>query len=352
MSATNLSPTRTVGEVTAYVQSLGLKVVAADLLRFTNSPSTCGTKRTGGVFNMLYTSMKRLPVNQLSLILSVAVLPVAIQAQELPITEQARVPGKISDGTPSIRKNIIKPSQDFKINWSQVKYVNGQKFTINKVEPPVPPVKKQQTAADRAKSEREYQELLKTMKPSGGAFMVFATIYDHNKTLVTFNHEGEEYKVWSNLDWNLLCGFASFEGREKRYSMMLLPSNASTETIKAEKNREIEASIAKIPPLPDLSTKGPHYTVIDGDVDNDEAMEFLEAIHDLYAVEETRLKTAYEARKINWKIRAEKEAELRKNPPPKPDITISFWERDVVKERREAKAAKALETSAQKGGQR
>jgi len=81
-------------------------------------------------------------------------------------------------------------------------------------------------------------------------------------------------------------------------------------------------------------------------------MEFLEAIHDLYAAEKARLRTAYQARIKNHKIQALKDAELRKNPLPKPDITINFWKRDVVKERQEAKAAKALEAAAQKGGQR
>ena len=195
------------------------------------------------IFNMLYTSMKRLTVYQLSLILSVAVLPVSLQAQEVSITEQARVPGRISDGRPApIKPKVKKPSQDFKINWSQIKYVNGQKFTINEVEPPVIPPKKKPTAADREKSEREFQELMKTLKPSGGTFMIFAEIYNNKTTLLTFNHEGEKYEVWSNLDWNLLCGFANFEGRGRRYGLFLLPSNSSTEGIKGILKKDISLS--------------------------------------------------------------------------------------------------------------
>jgi len=294
--------------------------------------------------------MKRFHTYYLLLTLSVAVLPASLQAQEVSISQQARIPGKISDGRLApVKPKVQQPLAKYNIRSTQVNIVNGQKFTINEIAPPVIPPKKELTAEEIAKRDREFQELLKTMKQSGGTFMVFAEIYDNKATLLTFNHEGERYKVWSNLDWNLLCGFANFEGRGKQYGLFLLPSNTSIEGIKRDIEKGYKLILPTIPELPDLKTKGPHYMVVVGDEKNDEAMEFLEAIHDLYAVEETRLKTAYEARKINWKIRAKKEAELRKNPPPKPDITINFWERDVVKERREAEAAKALKAT-QRGG--
>jgi len=267
---------------------------------------------------------------------------------EVIIFQQARVPGGISDGRPSPRKAAVKPIPDYKIHWSQIKYVNGQKFIINSIEPPVLPLKVQLTTEEIEKQDKEYQELLKTLKPAGGTFMVFATIYDNQKTLVTFNHEGVSFRCWSNIDWNYLNGFVSFEGRGKRYSMMLLPSNASIERIKEDIAKGHELILPAIPPLPDLATKGPHYTVIEGDTENDDAMEFIEANHDLYAAEKTRLIAAHAERLKDQKIQALKDVELRKNPLPKPDITINFWKRDVVKERQKA-AAKAIE---QEGGQR
>ena len=266
---------------------------------------------------------------------------------EIVILEQARVLGEVSDGRQSSRKAVVKPLPDYKIHWSQIKYVNRQKFIINSIEPPVLPLKVRLTAEEIEKQDKEYQELLKTLKPAGGTFMVFATIYDNQKTLVTFNHEGVNFRCWSNIDWNYLNGFVSFEGRGKRYSMMLLPSNASIERIKEDIAKGHELILPAIPPLPDLATKGPHYTVIEGDTKNDDAMEFIEAIHDLYAAEKVRLIAAHTERLRNHKIQALKDAELRKNPLPKPDITINFWKRDVVQERQEA--AKAAEL---KGEQR
>jgi len=262
-------------------------------------------------------------------------------AEEVIISELARVPGEISDGSPAIRKAVVKPLPDYKIHWSQIRHVNGQKFTINNIEPPTPPIKKELSSEEIEKRDKEFQELLKTLKPSGGTFMVFAEIFDNKTTLVTFNHEGERFEVWSNLDWNYLCGFANFEGRGKRYGLFLLPSNTSIEGIKRDIGKGDKLILPTIPELPDLATKGPHYTVVKGDTDNDEAMEFIEAIHDLYAAEKGRLIAAHTERFKNSKIQALKDAELRKNPPPKSDITINFWERDVVKERQDA--AKAAE---------
>ena len=278
------------------------------------------------------------------LVLFASVLfPASSTAAELIISKQARVPGKISDGSPPApKKAVVKPLPDYKIKWSQIRQVNGQKFTINKIEPPELPIKVELTAEEKELRWKDYQELLKTLKPSGGTFMTFAEIYDNTTTLVTFNHEGERYEVWSNLDWNLLAGFSTFEGRGKRYGFFLLPSNTSIEGIKRDIEKGYKLILPTIPPLPDLATKGPHYTVVKGNTGNDEAMEFIEAIHDLYAAEKGRLIAAHTERLKNRKIQALIDDELRKNPPPKPDITINFWDRDVVKERQEA-AAKAIE---------
>ena len=184
---------------------------------------------------------------KLFLLFSAALSSISI-ADEVSFSDQARVPGKISEGRPSVQLQMPQePLPGFRIHWSQVKYVNGQKFTINRIEPPIIPSKKEITEEEKAQQEKEFQESLKTLKPSGGAFMVFATIYDNKTTLVSFSHEGEKFVVWSNLDWNYLGGFATFEGRGKRYDMMLLPINASIERLKAEIEQGYEVTLPTIP---------------------------------------------------------------------------------------------------------
>ena len=337
MSAVNSSPNRQGRGGGGVCPELRLKGRYGRLVAVLSTPRP----PSGSLSNDL-TTMKLVILSSAVLLLNGVSLLSSRAEDEVTILEQARVPDKISDGSPSIPKAVVKPLPDYKIHWSQIRYVNGQKFTINNIEPPVQPLKARLSVEELEQRDKDYQERLKTLKPSGGTFMVFATIYDNQNTLVTFNHEGERYEVWSNLKWNYLGGFASFEGRGKRYDMMLLPTSASIEGIKAEIEQGYEVTLPTIPQLPDLATKGPHYTVIEGDTDNDDAMEFIEAIHDLYAAEKGRLIAAHTERLKNCRIQALKDEELRKNPPPKPDITINFWKRDVVKERQEA-AAKAIE---------
>ena len=58
------------------------------------------------------------------------------------------------------------------------------------------------------------------------------------------------------------------------------------------------------------------------------ALEFLEAIHDLYEEKETELIEAHEKRVADQIARQE---QLRLNPPKKKDVEVHFWNNDVNK---------------------
>lgn len=250
--------------------------------------------------------------------------PVFAQERELSTGLDAKVIGGISDGKPSppLPPKVL---PKYRINWTQVHQKNGQKIIVNQVQAPVPAMKpevERMSDEELAQRSREFEKNLAESKPSGGVFMVFATIYDRHTTHLSWWHDGEKFEAYSNVDWNYLGGFASFEGRGKRYSMLLLSSNASVN--KAERNHQ-RHKIPDLPKLPELANRGAAYMVVKGDESNDGAMEFMEAIHDLYEAEKPRLVAAYLEREKNRKIRAEKEAELRKDPPPKPDIIVNYW---------------------------
>jgi len=254
----------------------------------------------------------------------------------------ARLLSDISDGS-SAPKTPAKPLPNYDILTSHVSYVNGQKFIVNRIQSPTIQPEREPTAtelADRETREIAQRAITKSMKPSGGMFMIYAIIYDRKASLLDFTHKGKRYLVWSNLSWDELSGFATFEGRGKRYDMMLLPLNESTVRLRREKKLGSDVTVPVIPRLPNLETEGPAYMVMEGDEMDEETMEFLEAAHDLYAAEKTRLKAAYQKRLVNRRIQAHKDAALRKNPPPKPDVTIHFWKRDVDKERRESTGRK------------
>ena len=247
----------------------------------------------------------------------------------------ARIIGGVSDGRPVPRVMKTPPLPRYKIRWSKASYdIHGRKTTINRVAPPVDAIPASATSApalraaatiSNSKSAVEHQS---SAVKYGGTFMVYATIDDHRTTRVRWQYDGEKYEAYSNIDFNHLNGFHSFEGRGKRYTMMLLTGNASRRDMGRKLDKGTRAGmVADLSKLPTLARRGPSYMLIKGDENNDGAMEFIEAIHDLYAAEQPRLRRAYEARKKNSIIQAKNQDSLRKNPPPKPDIIINYWKR-------------------------
>lgn len=264
----------------------------------------------------------------LSIILTIlCVCPV--MAQEAQSVEKAtKVIGGIHDGKPS-PPSAPKPKPNFKIMRSQVNYVNGRKVIFNKVMTPLPAkidLQPTQPLSEEeiAKRNEAIQKWISDIKESGGFFTVSATIYDHKTTYVRWWNGKVEYACYSNVDWNHLGGFHEFEGRGKRFSMIMFSANTTAETLEKELKAGYRNSLPNIPKLPTLSERGAAYMVVKGDENNDEAMEFIEAIHDLYDEHRTNLTTAWRERKKNQRIQQKKNEELRKNPPPKPPIVVNW----------------------------
>ena len=251
---------------------------------------------------MKKTALLLIPITSLLLVFPL----LAEESQATP----ARVIGKVADGT-AVPAAQPKPLPNYQIRWGVVQHKKDHKVTINRVNPPEEPVKK---AKEDQNQQDGQTEPITNQQPSGGAFFVYATTYDGLATRVRWHHEGQEFVAWSNVDWKYLVGFSSFEGRGKRYDFMLLHTLSAAEGV-------------TIPGLPSLAEKGARYMVVKGDESNDSAMEFIEAIHDLYEAEKVQLKGAYQKRQSNLRIReAQKEAQ-RQNPPAKPDVIINYWKR-------------------------
>jgi len=241
---------------------------------------------------------------------------------------EAKVIGRISDGKPSppLAPKVL---PKYKIHWQKIHQKKDHRVIINRVQAPVHLVQQPEKQLSSSEIEARHEAIRKwisEMKESGGMFTVSATIYDRKTTYVRWWHEGQEYTAYSNVDWNFLGGFHEFEGRGKRYTMMLFSGNATTEQLEKEIQAGYRIAMPQLPKLPDLRTQGASYMMVKGDEKNDDAMEFIEAIHDLYESEKIPLKTAWRERIKNKKIRELKEKELRENPPPKKDIIINFWE--------------------------
>ncbi|MEN8738129.1 MAG: hypothetical protein ABF337_12855 [Akkermansiaceae bacterium] len=244
-------------------------------------------------------------------------------------SSNAKVIGGISDGKPSAPQPP-KKIPEFKVHWSTVHQKKDHKVIFNKVAAPnlpklVPQPVDELSMAEIERRHEEVKKWISDVKESGGFFIVSATVYDHKTTHVRWWNGKEEYACYSNVDWNHLGGFHEFEGRGKRFNMILFSANASTARMRKEVEAGYRNSLPEIPKLPALAAKGAAYMVVKGDEDNEEAMEFMEAIHDLYDANRAELVSAWREREKNHKLYLKQREEQERNPPPKPDVIINYW---------------------------
>jgi len=278
----------------------------------------------------------------------------ALYAQEAPTTWDVEIPGTISDGTRSGEMPKKEPI-DSKILSSQTKRMA---VTETQGIPDLPPVTKMVKVTLQVLEEPKFPEVIKpleTLTPEDpavvermsalseayqGTQMIFvsASVYDHNRTLVTIYPNGKaegSITAWSNIDFNHFSGFSTFrvrdavDGRPFDYGLIMGLGNESTERAEKTETKNLPEDKAKAAPrLPDLALAGPSFVVVEGK-NKGQAKDTLEQIHDLYRKEGARLHAAYLARE---KAQAERRAELIANPKQPKDIVIQFWKRDTPSE--------------------
>lgn len=255
----------------------------------------------------------------------------AFSEDGLPPIRQARIIGGISDGRISQTAITLHASRDYSVLWSRKHMQQGRTVTINRIVPPITVSAGNLTTPVKGIDSEEFSYPAENSLPYGGCLMLTATTYDHKTTLVSFWQNGNWHQVWSNVDWNLLCGFHTFEGRGKRYDFFLLHSNIFTKHLDELEQRNIAITRPRPPRLPSVEENGACYNWDGSENVNEQALEFLEALHELYDVEKDRLIAAYQERVKNHKILQSQREELSRNPPPKPDLIINFWKRDSSK---------------------
>ena len=164
---------------------------------------------------------------------------------------------------------------------------------------------------------------------------VSATVYDHSRTYLRCHPAGEPEKeicCWSNLNFNHFSGFSTYQaegpdGQITQYSFFMSIGNENSQRIGDRTTTAGRTTQApESPDLPDLATEGPAFIVTEGNTSDNNAMEVLESLHELYDVEGPRMKAAYHAR---IKAEADRKAYLLANPPTPKDVTIRIWKRDT-----------------------
>lgn len=232
--------------------------------------------------------------------------------------QQARIVGPLSTGEqPSPAPEATAP--DFQILKTQVRRDGGRSIILQRVA--APNLTDASASSEPANTETleelqnsaEFQQF-SSEKGLSEFCMISATVIDRERTLVRWWPEGaeESYEAVSNVDFNYLGGFHEFEGRGQRYVFIMGLGNVSAENIKQE-----------IPSLPSLQERGPVYMLTKGDAKKEEMTKVMDVLHDLYEVEEARLKEAFALREQRNR---EREEWLEANPPVPEDVVIRSWE--------------------------
>lgn len=219
---------------------------------------------------------------------------------------------------------------EFTINWELKLQKEARGITMREVQAPVFPKVEPTTVQPVEPNQTGFQ-------PEDYAnyhtVSVSATVYDGVAThLKVHTQQGGQHRVteaWSNVDWVYLSGFASFEGRGRTFNFLMMAGTSSLEALEKAKERNPQVVVPEIPNnLPKLSSAGPRYTLTKTEGQDEIALEFLEAIHDLYAEKEAEIIADYNKREAD---RIARQEYLRLNPPKKKDVEVHFWNNDVNK---------------------
>lgn len=215
--------------------------------------------------------------------------------------------GPIDDGAPKpaapepvkptfeVTETVVRESGDHAVILNRVK----KPATLNR--PALPALEIGNAAVQTQISEMQEEA------PETTIHFLSATVYDDSQTIVRWWHDGEEFAALSNVDFRHLFGFNSFRYKEKEYGLLFGLSKAST----GQQHDQ-----------PSVPAGVPSFVLFKGNAANAAALEVIQGLHELYKVEGTRLKVAYEGRE---RLKKELEAQQQANPPVVKDTVIHYW---------------------------
>jgi hypothetical protein len=205
---------------------------------------------------------------------------------------------------------------------------DGQKFTIQKVEPqeleplPEPPPprvltpEEEAARAARVAARGAYRNLLFS-----------CTVYDGEKTMIRWNSQGrqpvEYFTAWSNVNFHYFNSLGRFKKNDTTYTLMFGIGDTDTAkmtSLYARRNAVFTPPV--IPTLPEDATLEPSFVVTQGNPTPAD-LEPLVGLHELYKEHHAAMVAEYQRLKV---LREQVAAERAANPPdPKPDIIIQHW---------------------------
>ena len=240
----------------------------------------------------------------------------------------ARILGDLPDGTPPPPQppqpvfNI--PAKD--ILATATHQQGGRSITIRRIKPIALPLPPEPAPVVAESTPQDDLAEIGVPRPKRDFLFLGATVYRSKdsppRTLVRFwpDGHGEPVSLWSSADFGLLTGFADFAADGHRYSLFMSWSHEDIDRmadLHASHDIPYEA-----PVMPDFPAGKATFTLIGDPPDDPEILAPIQALHDIYNNELARLKAAYQGRE---RVRLQREADLKANPPRPKNITLNYW---------------------------
>ena len=218
------------------------------------------------------------------------------------------------------------PALQFQVLKTRRIQVGDHSLYLNRVAPPVLP------AAPSSPLPPSAEETVKASEPRQKSEVLFlaTTVYDRKVTALRWWGETGERRVFSNIDFNLLCGAGSIETPETIYTLMLAVGNEPAEegggSAKKTAVKDWAARFGKAIPAPETFSKTrSEYFVAEDETHaapSEEELSALDALHVYFDANQPRLADEYVKREAT---QAEQARLLKEHPPVPRDIIVNYW---------------------------
>jgi hypothetical protein len=217
------------------------------------------------------------------------------------------------------------PPVQFQVLEQRTIDLGDHSLTIQRIAPPPPSAARPAPAAPQpapgAVQEDSRREQFLSLS---------ATVYDGEVTRLRWFHEGREYRAFSNIDFRYLAGLGAFETADAVYSLILGLGEETRAQAAADRSRALAGgappdTVPPVPALAEFPAGRAAYRLTPGSAAAPpEALAALDALHRHFDAHRTGLIVRYHQRLA---AQAERERQLRENPPVKKDTIFRYWRR-------------------------
>lgn len=154
-----------------------------------------------------------------------------------------------------------------------------------------------------------------------------ATVIDHSVTELSWQDDGRQYRAFSNVDFNYLCGVHEIETADSVYWLIMGVGDQTRTQAEAARAEAVAHGLSQyavpIPQRGEFSATRSEYVVVAG-AENAPANAFkdMDALHAYFDAHRETLIAEYTVREA---ARVTREQWLKDHPPVPQDTVINFW---------------------------